>query len=667
MEAPNIAPPSIVLLPPDEPKRRRTWLYVLLGICAIFLAITAYLGVTGYRLAMALHDVQRSGQSTEQALRAGNMRAAFTASQSMHEAMSRAKSAVSGLRFAQAIPVIGPHIRVANGGVESAELGLSAASEALEALASLQESFDRLSGAAPTDVSRRAFKDLTREEKRAFLTTLDATMPQLRAARQKALIAIDRWESIPRDGVSPALVSVMDEVTTHLEDARRYSATLLDLASLALPLGGYPEPKTYVFALQNSDELRPTGGFLGTMGVMRFDSGEITDQTVQDVYAYDRASSSSTLGEPPVPLARELGTRSWFIRDSNWSPDVPQSAERILGLFDAQGFTQAGVASVPVAQADGMIFFGSKFFEELLTITGPITAGGMTFQADTFFDQLQYAVEVGFAQQGIPVEERKKIVGTLGTQLLDTILSLPASQWPQVLDALDRAFTRKDVMFVLRDPALMRTVDARGWTGRVRGAKADELWVVDANLAALKTDRVMNKEVRYSVDATNPDRPVATVTLHYTNTNKVINWRFTRYRDYVRLYVPEGSELLGVDGAMARDLSQTGGVYVPGTVDVMKDLGKTVFGAFWSVEPGETRDITFRYVLPPRVSQALREGSYQLLLSKQPGARRTYSVDVALPRTVRQAVPAEASAEYGDSRYRVSLPVDRDQLIDVSF
>jgi hypothetical protein len=53
---------------------------------------------------------------------------------------------------------------------------------------------------------------------------------------------------------------------------------------------------------------------------------------------------------------------------------------------------------------------------------------------------------------------------------------------------------------------------------------------------------------------------------------------------------------------MAKDLSQSGGRFIPGQVDVMRDLGKTVFGAFWSIEPGETRQLTFKYRLPARVT-----------------------------------------------------------------
>jgi hypothetical protein len=189
---------------------------------------------------------------------------------------------------------------------------------------------------------------------------------------------------------------------------------------------------------------------------------------------------------------------------------------------------------------------------------------------------------------------------------------------------------------------------------------------VDTNLAALKTDGVMDKRVEYSIDATNPSGPLATVRLTYTNTNRVITWRYTRYRDYVRIFVPEGSELIASEGAMAKDLNQSGGRVVPGQVDVMKDLGKTVFGAFWSIEPGETRQLTFTYRLPARVTEPLlSKGVYELLVQKQPGANQRLTLDLRLGKKLMAANPPEAPEQFGDERYRVTTDLKTDQMFQI--
>jgi hypothetical protein len=84
------------------------------------------------------------------------------------------------------------------------------------------------------------------------------------------------------------------------------------------------------------------------------------------------------------------------------------------------------------------------------------------------------------------------------------------------------------------------------------------------------------------------------------------------YRDWVRLYVPKGSELVAVTG------SET-------PVRVYEDLGKTVFEAFYGdkspLRPEGKAQLTFKYKLPFKLAKA---EEYKLLIQKQPG---TYGYD----------------------------------------
>jgi len=76
--------------------------------------------------------------------------------------------------------------------------------------------------------------------------------------------------------------------------------------------------------------------------------------------------------------------------------------------------------------------------------------------------------------------------------------------------------------------------------------------------------------------------------------------------------VPLGSKLISSQGAeVATPRSDK-----PGTVDTFDDLGRTVFGAFKSVEPGADESISFTYELPASV---ITDNAYHVLLQKQSG------------------------------------------------
>jgi hypothetical protein len=181
------------------------------------------------------------------------------------------------------------------------------------------------------------------------------------------------------------------------------------------------------------------------------------------------------------------------------------------------------------------------------------------------------------------------------------------------------------------------------------------LWVIDANLAALKTDGVMDKQIIYSIDANAEGGPLATVRLRYTNTNRRITWRYTRYRSYTRVYVPEGSELVSWTGTAGKN------------PDTMRELGKQVFGAFWVIQPGQTGELSFTYRLPPRVTDKIAQGPYTLLVQRQPGANTKLTLDLRLGKTVRSATPAEDESQFGDDRYQYSEDLEKNETFSIDF
>jgi hypothetical protein len=517
----------------------------------------------------------------------------------------------------------------------------------------------------PTIAPTRRFVDISVAEKRELLVRLQETLPELRVARDEFAIAADSWAETGHDARVLRLVPSAKRFVDELPTLKRQTDQAIAFLEVFLPLVGTAQEQNYVILLQNSDELRPTGGFIGTVGYLRIDAGHLNEFKFEDVYAIDNPISGVWKDVPPEPLRRELGVQAWFLRDRNWSPDFPTSAEEIMRTYERE---KGLIASSTPIHLDGVIALQPDLFKRLLQFTGPLTVAGKTFGADNFFDQLEYDAEMGFHQQGIPVERRKDIVLQVGTVLMERLMATPASRWGDLLDLLTDRLAEKDVLFGMRNPRTMALLDTRAWTGRAAATPQDYLWVIDANLAALKTDGVMDKEIQYRVDLSAPGGPTGTITLKYHNTNRAHSWKYTRYRDYVRVYVPEGSELIASAGAMRTDRNLAGGKIVPGTVDVMRDLGKTVFGAFWSIEPGETRTLTFTYRLPPAVAERLqREKRYQLLVQRQPGAYTRLTLDHAFGKNIRAAVPGEEPRFFRDARYQVSQSLTRDQLFDVRF
>jgi hypothetical protein len=128
------------------------------------------------------------------------------------------------------------------------------------------------------------------------------------------------------------------------------------------------------------------------------------------------------------------------------------------------------------------------------------------------------------------------------------------------------------------------------------------------------------------------------------------------------MYVPSGSTFQGVTGAMYDDKLKDP-ARRPGTADVADELGRRYFGAFISIEPGETRTLEFRFRLAPKVAEAIAAGEYRLTVAKQPGTLANgLTVDLDFGKKLLSAEPAEKPEKFGDSRYQqtTDLLIDRD-------
>lgn len=503
----------------------------------------------------------------------------------------------------------------------------------------------------------RKISELSAEERRTLLRKITEAPSRLGMARSALDDALASFARIPRTSFTAPILKAIEPHIAQLETFREVLSVDFSVISQVPFMLGYPEPQTYLFLLLNNTELRPGGGFIGTYGTVRLVDGSIESFVTDDIYALDGPAEDFLNEAPPEPLKRYLRADRWFMRDANWSPDYAVSSMNVERFYHLENGSAEDL--------DGVIGITPTVIERLLDVTGPITVDGTTFTSENVTDELEYRVEIGFVDDGIPVAQRKEVVGDLGDALVDRLLSLPLSQLRVLVALAETAIEEKHLLAYFADPALQVVADARGWSGRLPAAEGDELLVVDANLASLKSDPAIERTVRYSLT---PDgdgfRARAEIEYRHRGT---FNWKTTRYRTYTRFYVPLGSEFLSGEGAMVDD-KLNDPARREGTFDVSEDLGRSVFGGFISIEPGETRTLAVEYRLPERISEMIRLGSYRLDARKQLGTlAHTLTLDLDFGKNVERATPPEQPGRWGDDRYTLETDLRTHRQFIVSF
>lgn len=661
IEAPIEKPPEM------KPKRTFKKRYVVIPLVILILLALLPAMIGGVRAGIAAYTAKTALTRAQENMKSLNVDAAKNDIETARTALDDLETALHGMGYWRDLPGLGTQIRgvesaakAGSGTLDSVSDLLNIAATIVDALRGGAEAETSLTGIVPT----RSFNDLTKEEKRDLLQKFANQLPELRLARDKMDIALGLWNRVPQTELAAPIRKALQPLAEALPVLQRSLDEAVPLIEVVVPMAGYPEPRRYLMSLQNATELRPAGGFIGTIGTMTMDAGDFSEFAFTDIYNVDNPVSGVWKETPPEPIKTYLGLDNWFLRDANWSPDFSVSAERILDFYIRESELQLH-AQLP-QRPDTYLAFEPGFFKSLLQITGPITTDGLTFTADDFLDKIEYEVEINWLQKGLPVDERKAILSRIGDQMKAKVLALPASRWPEVLDLVTKALERKQIMAYSRNRDLQSIFQSRGWSAQAKPTNGDFLWAIDANLGSYKTDGAMKKSATYALNMNDPRGPVATVTLKYTNTAKgfLTDYRYTRYRTYTRVYVPEGSQLLSSSGAMKDDVHMTGGRVVAGKVDVMKELGKTVYGAFWAIEPNRTGELSFTYLLPQTVADQVAAGTYHLDWLKQAGVDdEQLTLDLSLGKTITSAVPAEDESKWGDARYEY----ETDSLTDRSF
>lgn len=454
---------------------------------------------------------------------------------------------------------------------------------------------------------------------------------------------------------------------------------------------GFEKPETYLFLIQNNHELRPTGGFIGTYGVVKFDAGDLAELRTDNIYNLDRAfaeynispTPQQLVNEPsPAPIQKWLEQKQWALRDINWDPDFPTTAQKAIEIYGKENtvaqqielkyMTQGGKrlptdfkTAYPTEDFGGLIAITPEVIEGLLRITGPITVDGVNFTADNFQDELEFRVGFEYRQLGIKESERKDIIHSLADELQARISAMPYTRLLDVMNVFFDSLAGKAILLYSTDESLQKQITDRGWAGEINQSSLDYLFVVDSNLASLKSDQFVDRFVNYKLRKQNGDY-IAEVTVTHKH-NGEFAWNSSRLRSYTRVYAPLGSTLISSKGAMDNDKIREP-EQKPGTVDVSQEHGKTVFGAFFVTEPKETTSLTFTYKLPANIGQQIEKGSYNLLYQKQPGTNHHLTLDLDFAKTIGNSVPQNQSANrLSGSVYKSDELIKQDSWYVIGF
>lgn len=494
--------------------------------------------------------------------------------------------------------------------------------------------------------------------------------PQFTQAR----LELDQALSARRD-IDPSLLSprLRDLLEKKLDPVlARADAGLELVTTLPIVLGAAPEgPKTYLLLAQNEDELRSTGGFITSIGRLVLHNGQVISLEFEPVDNQEDWSSPY----PPAPwqMRQYMNSRVILLRDANWYPDFPTTAQLAEYLY---AYTHSH-------SVDGVIAFDQQFLVMLLQKIGPLDVDGAPGPI-TAENVIPYMRSAKTLPAGEPVPEgwhRKEFISDITAAIMTELMAGGGHNWRGIAGTLTQALYERHLLLQFDNPQITSLLSEQGWDNSLQPGTGDFLMVTDTNMGFNKTNAVVETRLFYDVDLVNLSNPRASLTVVHTNhadpSVPCIHWNNGQitdermypidrcYWNYLRVYKQAGVVLSEAAPHAVPAEWMILGREVPARVDELEERlpGVQGYGTFLVVPGGQSLETGFQFALPPAVlSQDDSSGdiTYRLRVQKQPGtASIPIEIKIVLPETAALlSVPVEAAIRENELTIHSSLRTD---------
>jgi hypothetical protein len=306
----------------------------------------------------------------------------------------------------------------------------------------------------------------------------------------------------------PTYLSAVRDARTDLKAQTSEISKLLQNTALAgrlVPsMMGADGPRTYFMGFQTNAEARGTGGLLGGFGILRFDNG---------IPSMDTLGANSELDKPftPIDLGPEYNTLyatatpTTDFRNSNMSSHFPYTAQ----IWKSMWMQQSGM------NVDGVIAIDPVALSYVLGAVGSVTMpDGETVTKDNVVELTESTVYFRFPTDQIA---RKKYLQDVASEVVKKMTG-PVESPRQLLDALGKAVSEGRIAVWSSSPAEQQLLEETPLAHVIPDDPAPYAGVVVNNFGGNKLDYYLRRQIEYSADACDGKTRKTTVTVRLTNT-----------------------------------------------------------------------------------------------------------------------------------------------------
>ncbi len=317
---------------------------------------------------------------------------------------------------------------------------------------------------------------------------------------------LERSAPVVGESGSESESGCVDTVFSLVQDALAEAIEMVEIVRRGL---GYEGERTYLVIMQNQNEIRATGGFIGATLELPISNGVLGDLRYVDSSLVD---IPPLINNPaaPEPIFWYLWIGRLLFRDANWNPDFPHSAETLIDMYE-HGRSVA---------LDGAVSATKLLAFDLVDIVGGVEVAGVD---ERITSELAYVYSEGL----LPYVCQEHHVSFKGRHCFDEDLvaslvedlrrGLGESGRARLVDVVTSHLQSKNVLVYLHDEKAQEIIVSHGWAGQVGAPSQDMLMVLDSSLPG-HTTATVTRQWNYHVDLVPAGVSQADLRIRYENT-----------------------------------------------------------------------------------------------------------------------------------------------------
>jgi nucleoside-diphosphate-sugar epimerase len=459
----------------------------------------------------------------------------------------------------------------------------------------------------------------TTREYRTYLEEIEKNSYKLEEADYRISLASEIITNLNTTVFPKALQDKIIEFKEIIAQIEEGTESFKAVNSFLPDLLGVNERKRYLILFQNEGEIRSTGGWLTSYGIVGVEGGQIRELFVDDIYNADGTLKiQNKRSTPPRSMSNALEITNWPFSLVNWYPDLADT------LTEAEPFiSELGKGS----SLEGLITIDVSFVKELLERWGGIEVPGETeLITSENLDSKIFQMHEEF----VPGSTQKTtFLANLANEIVKKLLSMNIADLMGMADIFEKTLDEKHLQATFKNKDAYNFFSSRNWANSMSNKYNDAPIAIDWNWGGNKANLYLDKNYSLTINIKDEDTIDFIYSINVENTSTENVYPEGDYINYQRIYIPPQAKILRINGIENNEYS------------VYRESGFKVIGGWFNtpINSINTLDISYRIEREdgdsnfPIVIQE-QNAFFDINLFKQPGEKKfAYKLDISYPST----------------------------------